>query len=115
MPSTNSPAGPSFRVSTESDGDTLIVTALGDLDIAAAERFQEELASVLAKGGSVVLLDLSKLDFIDSSGLPDHPMMIGITNWQQQVPLPQPYAGNNAWRIPLRPRMAVLQWRAIKP
>src|SRR4051794_40258877 len=69
MPSTNSPAGPTFRVSTESDGDTLIVTALGDLDIAAAERFQEELASVLAKGGSVVLLDLRKLDFIDSSGL----------------------------------------------
>ncbi len=44
--------------------------------------------------------------FIDSNGLPDHPMMIGITNWQQQVPLPQPYAGNNAWQIPLRPRMA---------
>lgn len=44
--------------------------------------------------------------FIDSSGLPDHPMMIGITNWQQQVPLPQPYTGNNAFQIPLKPRMA---------
>lgn len=30
-------------------------------------------------------------------------MMIGITAWQQQVPLPQPYTGNNAWRIPLHP------------
>jgi hypothetical protein len=30
-------------------------------------------------------------------------MMVGITAWQQQVPLPQPYSGNNAWRIPLHP------------
>ena len=30
-------------------------------------------------------------------------MMVGITAWQQQVPLPQPYTGDNAWRIPLHP------------
>ena len=30
-------------------------------------------------------------------------MMIGITAWQQQVPLPQPYTRDNAWRIPLNP------------
>ena len=35
--------------------------------------------------------------------MPDHHMMVGITAWQQQVPLPQPYSGANAWRIPLRP------------
>jgi hypothetical protein len=29
--------------------------------------------------------------------------MIGIRAWQQQVPLPQPYVGDNAWRIPLEP------------
>jgi YHYH protein len=29
-------------------------------------------------------------------------MMIGITNWQQQFPLPQAYSGANAWRIPLK-------------
>ncbi len=28
--------------------------------------------------------------------------MIGITNWQQQFPLPQAYTGTNAWRIPLK-------------
>lgn len=44
--------------------------------------------------------------FIESNGLPDHPMMIGITNWQQQVPLPQAYTGKNAWRIPLKPKLA---------
>ena len=41
--------------------------------------------------------------YVESSGLPDHKMMIGITAWQQQVPLPQSYKGNNAWRIPLHP------------
>lgn len=41
--------------------------------------------------------------FVGSNGLPDHGMMVGITAWQQQVPLPQNYTGDNAWRIPLHP------------
>jgi phosphatidylethanolamine-binding protein (PEBP) family uncharacterized protein len=41
--------------------------------------------------------------FVESNGIPDHPMMVGIRAWQQQVPLPQPYRGDNAWRIPLHP------------
>ncbi len=35
-----------------------------------------------------------------------HPMMVGITAWQQQVPLPQNYRGANAWQIPLTPEIA---------
>ncbi len=41
--------------------------------------------------------------YVESDGLPDHPLMVGITSWQQQVPLPQSYTGSNAWRVPLRP------------
>jgi phosphatidylethanolamine-binding protein (PEBP) family uncharacterized protein len=41
--------------------------------------------------------------FVESNGLPAHNMMVGITNWQQQVPLPQTYTGANAWQIPLVP------------
>ncbi|MCB9418191.1 MAG: YHYH protein [Ardenticatenaceae bacterium] len=44
--------------------------------------------------------------YVESDGMPSHPMMIGITSWQQQVPLPQFYIGNNAWRIPLNPVIA---------
>lgn len=48
--------------------------------------------------------------YVESDGLPHapvaHPMMIGIRAWQQQVPLPQPYSGANAWRIPLSPELA---------
>ena len=36
--------------------------------------------------------------FVESNGMPAHNMMIGITAWQQQVPLPQNYTGANAWR-----------------
>lgn len=41
--------------------------------------------------------------FVEGNGLPDHNMMVGITAWQQQVPLPQAYVGENAWRVPLKP------------
>ena len=41
--------------------------------------------------------------YVEGQGVPDHPLMIGIRAWQQQVPLPQPYVGDNAWRIPLEP------------
>ncbi|TWT98484.1 YHYH protein [Stieleria varia] len=44
--------------------------------------------------------------WIESNGLPRHGMMTGIRSWQQQVPLPQPYTGQNAWRIPLKPKLA---------
>jgi phosphatidylethanolamine-binding protein (PEBP) family uncharacterized protein len=41
--------------------------------------------------------------FVESNGMPAHNMMVGITAWQQQVPLPQNYTGANAWQIPLTP------------
>ncbi len=43
---------------------------------------------------------------IESTGLSKEQMMVGITAWQQQVPLPQPYSGSNAWKIPLVPVVA---------
>lgn len=56
--------------------------------------------------------------YVESDGLPhvpggkpgtyifSHPMMVGITAWQQQVPLPHAYRGANAWQIPLKPEFA---------
>ena len=41
--------------------------------------------------------------YVESNGMPDHALMVGITNWQQQVPLPQSYTGQNAWQFPLTP------------
>ena len=41
--------------------------------------------------------------YVESNGIPDHSLMVGIRSWQQQVPLPQKYVGDNAWQIPLNP------------
>jgi hypothetical protein len=41
--------------------------------------------------------------YVNSNGMPEHNMMVGITSWQQQVPIPQPYSGSNHWSIPLKP------------
>lgn len=43
---------------------------------------------------------------IESNGIPSHQMMVGITNWQQQFPVPQPYTGDNAWQLPIEPELA---------
>jgi hypothetical protein len=34
--------------------------------------------------------------YVNSNGMPEHNMMVGITSWQQQVPIPQPNV-NNCW------------------
>ena len=48
--------------------------------------------------------------YVESDGLPHAPldftMMVGITAWQQQVPLPQNYTGTNSWQIPLKSTLA---------
>ena len=49
-------------------GDTLVVRAFGELDISQAETFEVELREAFV-GESTVLLDLSEVEFIDSTGL----------------------------------------------
>ncbi|WP_025741782.1 YHYH protein [Aquimarina pacifica] len=44
--------------------------------------------------------------YVSSTGIPDHDMMVGITNWQQQVPIPQEYTGANSWAFPIQPVLA---------
>jgi anti-sigma B factor antagonist len=44
------------------------VSVSGELDVAVIERLQDRLAS-LARAGETVVLDLSELSFIDSSGV----------------------------------------------
>lgn len=48
----------------------------------------------------------SKYYLVESSGIPDHTMMVGIKSWQQQIPTVQPYSGANAWSIPIKPAIS---------
>ena len=41
--------------------------------------------------------------YVESDGMPEHPMMVGITAWNRQVPIPHVYRGDNAFRIPRTP------------
>jgi anti-sigma B factor antagonist len=62
-------AGPSFEIrETVDDDGAARVTLIGELDIAVADEVEERLAR-LRKDGREVRLDLSQLDFIDSSGV----------------------------------------------
>lgn len=48
----------------------------------------------------------NKWFYISSNGLPEHNMMVGITNWQQQVPIDQHYTGSNRWAVPIQPELS---------
>jgi anti-sigma B factor antagonist len=62
-------AGPSFEIRESVDADGVIRVALiGELDIAVADRVDERLRAH-RDDGDHVRLDLSQLEFIDSSGV----------------------------------------------
>ena len=44
--------------------------------------------------------------YVESRGMPRHRLMVGIRAWNGQVPIPQPYAGDNAFRFTRHPRFA---------
>lgn len=64
------------------------------------------LTSIFTKFSQVTTDSDSEWFYIASNGLPAHNMMVGITNWQQQVPIDQNYTGNNTWAIPIQPELA---------
>lgn len=54
----------------EQSGDMLVVTALGDrIDAAGAIQFKDRMRELTQKPSQRVLLDLSRVSFLDSSGL----------------------------------------------
>jgi anti-sigma B factor antagonist len=57
----------SIQAQVEDDRHTLLLT--GDLDIASASVLQGAVASVCTDGARELVLDLSQLGFIDSTGL----------------------------------------------
>jgi anti-sigma B factor antagonist len=62
-------AGPSFEIQESVDDDGAArVTLIGELDIAVADGVEDRLRR-LRDAGRRVRLDLSQLDFIDSSGV----------------------------------------------
>lgn len=77
-----------------------VLTAADEPKVPAAQRAFEPFKDKLKLRTDEQFL------YVESNGVPDHRMMVGITAWQQQVPMPQAYTGRNAWRIPLHPKLA---------
>jgi anti-anti-sigma factor len=51
------------------DGDTHTLTLTGELDISTSERVEQALAEVESGDARVIVLDLSELTFMDSTGV----------------------------------------------
>jgi anti-sigma B factor antagonist len=58
-----------FEVTTSTEGGVATVVLEGELDIATAPLFDATLADVERNGTGTVLLDLARVQFIDSTGL----------------------------------------------
>jgi anti-sigma B factor antagonist len=58
-----------FHVEAHTEGRACVLTITGELDLAAAPALEQELDAALKSGASVIVLDLERLDFIDSTGL----------------------------------------------
>lgn len=58
-----------FEVTAQVDGDAATVTVRGEVDVYTAPQLRQRLYAVVADGVSNVVLDVSGMTFIDSTGL----------------------------------------------
>jgi anti-sigma B factor antagonist len=58
-----------FRVSSERSSGSCVVHVSGEVDLYAAPRLENELEGLIRSGAEHVLVDLSGVPFLDSSGL----------------------------------------------
>jgi anti-anti-sigma factor len=58
-----------LSIRSQRDGDTYTISLSGEMDLANAADVEQELDRAEATNASVILLDLSRLTFIDSTGI----------------------------------------------
>ncbi len=58
-----------FELTTETEGKSALVRIRGDLDLQVVDQVTEALAKVEADEPELLVIDLSKLSFMDSSGM----------------------------------------------
>ena len=65
----NANGGSQFRIASERDGGTAYLRLEGEFDLACKETFERSVLDLTVERPAGVIIDLSQLDFIDSSGL----------------------------------------------
>jgi len=58
-----------FKIRSEREQGAFVIQIEGELDMSTAPGLEQELETPLATPGSVLLLDLSRCEFIDSTGI----------------------------------------------
>jgi anti-sigma B factor antagonist len=58
-----------LKMESEREGDTRRLVLLGEFDIAGAEAYREEIERIEAGDAAKILIDMSSLEFMDSTGL----------------------------------------------
>jgi stage II sporulation protein AA (anti-sigma F factor antagonist) len=66
-----------FKVRSEQDDGVFVVTVEGELDMNTATDLERELEAPLAADDSRLLIDLSRCEFIDSTGI-----ALIVRSWQ---------------------------------
>jgi anti-sigma B factor antagonist len=84
-----------FRVEVSTKGEASVISVSGELDLATSPGLEVELDRVTASECSVVIVDLSELEFMDSTGLSvlvrahqrsqESGKRFGLVNGSQQV------------------------------
>jgi len=64
-----SPAWQPFSVTVTTDGDRAVVSLRGELDMSGVDRARTAIEQAESGSATLLVLDLSELDFIDSTGL----------------------------------------------
>jgi anti-anti-sigma factor len=68
-PALDPPFAQPFRLRTDTCGTTTTVTVAGEVDLATAGLLEREMAQAIAAGSETLVLELSQVRFMSSSGL----------------------------------------------
>ena len=68
-----------LRFSMETHGASAVVTVQGELDVTSSQRFDDCLSEAAAESGQVIL-DMSKVDFMDTTAL-----AVIVAHWRRQA------------------------------
>ena len=106
--STNSSDNNSSASSTNSSDNNSSASSTNSSDNSSSstEILMETISSYFSRFTDVYITSDESYFYINSNSWPNHQMGIGITSWQEQVPIPQNYTGENSWRIPFNPVMS---------
>jgi anti-anti-sigma factor len=58
-----------FSAATQRHGQTVVVALTGDFDMTAADPFTEELSAAAGQRPALIVVDLSQVRFMDSTGI----------------------------------------------